>query len=272
MQSLQTASATRSGSPIGCHVFVSRRWATRAPCRAYSVWSGGANTALEFARKSRCVSVEPSEPRYTPFSLGEPQPRNRKLRASGMKTGNQWPGMRVGSMRVAATASPPRAGMRYNGPEFCGLKTISPFVLHVPPWLPGADANATGGPPATSIRFSCPLEKNPIDRLSGDQKGRAAPSVPASGRALSTLRGRSQICGVPSGAATNRKVRPSGESVNSPRKLSAPGVAISMRISVASAGARRKYSAEARKPIAIAPRTAAPTAAIHPTRPRQDGL
>src|SRR5262245_58194406 len=34
-----------------------------------------------------------------------------------------------------------------------------------------------GGPPASSTDFSLPAVKNPMDRLSGDQKGEKAPSV-----------------------------------------------------------------------------------------------
>ncbi len=42
-----------------------------------------------------------------------------------------------------------------------------------------------------SIRFSLPSAKNPTDKLSGDQKGYLAPSVPASGCAETESSGRS---------------------------------------------------------------------------------
>ena len=59
-------------------------------------------------------------------------------------------------------------------------KTIIPSRFQVPPRLSGASQIVTGSPPEMSIRFSFCSAKNPICRLSGDQKGDKAPSVPAS--------------------------------------------------------------------------------------------
>jgi len=59
---------------------------------------------------------------------------------------------------------------------------ITPSRLQVPPSGNGASASVWGGPPPTLIFFSFPPAKKPTDRLSGDQKGCAEPSVPASGR------------------------------------------------------------------------------------------
>ena len=53
---------------------------------------------------------------------------------------------------------------------------------HVPPRAMGARANTCGGAPKTPIRFRLPSAKKPIDRLSGDQNGSVAFSVPAKAR------------------------------------------------------------------------------------------
>jgi hypothetical protein len=44
----------------------------------------------------------------------------------------------------------------------------------------GASATVVTGPPAAGMVFSFPSEKKPMDAPSGDQKGKVAPSVPAS--------------------------------------------------------------------------------------------
>jgi hypothetical protein len=51
----------------------------------------------------------------------------------------------------------------------------------------------TGGPPDTSTFFILVPAMNPMYRLSGDQKGRPASSVPGTGWAKSEFMGRSQI-------------------------------------------------------------------------------
>ena len=55
-----------------------------------------------------------------------------------------------------------------------------PSLFHVPPKKPAAAPMSWGGVPAASTFFSRPPATNPIDRLSGDQNGCAASSVPAS--------------------------------------------------------------------------------------------
>ena len=72
--------------------------------------------------------------------------------------------------------------------------------------------------------------KNPIDRLSGDQNGNDAPSVPASGDASPVSSERSHSIGRPSDDATNASFSPSGESANDTRSV-VGGVVISTRIS-----------------------------------------
>ena len=49
----------------------------------------------------------------------------------------------------------------------------------------GTSHSVWGGPPDASTFFSFPVTKKPIKRLSGDQKGNSAPSVPGSNCAVS---------------------------------------------------------------------------------------
>ena len=63
-------------------------------------------------------------------------------------------------------------------------KMIVPSLFHAPPRGTGAtDTSVFTDPPSMSMRFSLLSAKNPMDRLSGDQNGRDARSVPANGRA-----------------------------------------------------------------------------------------
>jgi hypothetical protein len=96
-----------------------------------------------------------------------------------------------------------------------------------------------GKPPPISMRFSLPSAKNPIDRLSGDQKGEIAPSVPAKGCAVTASSGRIQRRDAPSPEATKTSFRPSGEIANERASL-VNGVLMSTRISGSGAGLSRK--------------------------------
>ncbi len=93
-------------------------------------------------------------------------------------------------------------------------------------------------PPPTSSRFSAPAAKKPMERLSGDQNGNRAPSVPASGCAVVVASDRSHRRDAPSPEATNTICRPSGESANDASLLVA-GVTISVRVS--GGGVWRRY-------------------------------
>src|SRR5262245_59398918 len=73
--------------------------------------------------------------------------------------------------------SPPSARTRYNPLLDANTMTLSAF--HVPPIMSGVSQILLGRPPATPTLFSCPPAKNATDLLSGDQKSRPAPSVPA---------------------------------------------------------------------------------------------
>ena len=64
---------------------------------------------------------------------------------------------------------------------------MTPSAFQVPPRPLGAGASVCGVPPPpepTSSRLSVPSATKPTARLSGAQKGKVAPSVPASGCAV----------------------------------------------------------------------------------------
>src|SRR5262245_37173755 len=62
-----------------------------------------------------------------------------------------------------------------------------------------------------SIRFSLLSAKNPIERLSGDQNGCWAPSVPVNARTVPESSARTHMRDRALSVATNASVRPSGE-------------------------------------------------------------
>src|SRR5512133_1925288 len=96
---------------------------------------------------------------------------------------------------------------------------MSSLRPHDPPRALETLARATAGPPAASIFLSFPVAKNPMYLLSGDQKGNAAPSVPASGWASVPSSERTKTISAPAGPAlTNATRRPSGEST-APQEL-----------------------------------------------------
>ena len=83
--------------------------------------------------------------------------------------------------------------------------------LQLPPRPSRGVTQDVGGPPAIRIFFSLPSAKNPMNRLSGDQNGKAPPSVPGIGLAARVATGRSQIWNASSAPATNTTFRPSGD-------------------------------------------------------------
>src|SRR5262249_34445140 len=115
-------------------------------------------------------------------------------------------------------------------PSFRGLdaKTIvfSRFQLPLPK-KPGASVTICAEPPAASTTFSFPRAKNPSDRLSGDQNGACAPSVPGNGCAVVEASGRVQSCCRPSAdTAMNARTRPSGDSASHGWPTGPPGAAL----------------------------------------------
>src|SRR5712692_6124970 len=92
-----------------------------------------------------------------------------------------------------------------------------PSRFQLPPRPLWASLIVSGGPPEASIFFNLPLAKNPRNRLSGDQNGHAAPSVPASGCAEIAASGRTKSMRLPSASDPAKATRlPSGESAIAP--------------------------------------------------------
>src|SRR5262245_56659673 len=134
----------------------------------------------------------------------------KNRRPSGKKCGNRWLVWRP-SIVVISRAGPPDAAIRER-PRVAEPTMITPSRFHVPPRATGVSASDWEEPPAMSIRYSLLPAKNPMARLSGDQNGNAAPSVPESGCAVMALSSRSQSCDRPDCDATKTRYRPSGES------------------------------------------------------------
>src|SRR5206468_12589155 len=143
-----------------------------------------------------------------------------KWRPSGKNQGYRCVvSCREESIRVTGEGVPPESGMRLIGAEG-DAKRITPWRLHVPPIPLGAASHrTTGGPPETSIRFNFPSAKKPTDFASGDQKGKSAFSVPASGCAATLSSGCTQSCLFAPGAPATKAIRPpSGEIVTKFKK------------------------------------------------------
>src|SRR5580704_3092315 len=89
---------------------------------------------------------------------------------------------------------------------------MTPSLFHAPPRPFTALHNASAGPPLPLIFFTLPCAKNPISRLSADQNGYVASSVPANGFAVIDDRERTYNRTFPfSSRAVNASRVPSGE-------------------------------------------------------------
>src|SRR5262245_10553092 len=133
---------------------------------------------------------------------------------------------------------------------------ITPSRFHDPPRGTAAVHSVLTGPPVASILFSLPPAKNPMKRLSGDQNGKAASSVPASGCALKASSGRTHKRLFPDDSeATNARRSPSGESANEPKPVFSGGL-ITARIIRASVGVRQEDEKPRATPSTIAAMTA----------------
>src|SRR5213075_1493825 len=87
-----------------------------------------------------------------------------------------------------------------------------PSGLQVPPRMPSVLHSVCGGPPLAAIFSSFCCAKYAMNRLSGDQNGNAAPSVPGSGCAVSESMGRIHNRTFPDASrAVNASLLPSGE-------------------------------------------------------------
>src|SRR5512143_4258014 len=94
-----------------------------------------------------------------------------------------------------------------------GAKRIVPSRFQDPPSPLSASQTVRIAPPAASTRFSFPSAKKPIERLSGDQKGKKALSAPATGCAAAESSSRSHKDGdMPTFPAVKARRLPSGDS------------------------------------------------------------
>src|SRR5262245_59035977 len=102
------------------------------------------------------------------------------------------------------------------------LNTIVSFVPHVPTLHGpnGASQIVRAAPPSTGIRFIFPAAKKPSERLSGDQKGFEAPSVPATSRSSVEPRGRRKSCCAMDVVTSMTSIEPSGEIADETPKIS----------------------------------------------------
>ena len=96
------------------------------------------------------------------------------------------------SLPIANVGVPPADGMRNIAETVSGVYKIVPSTPQVPPRGFAASASVCTAPPLASMILSLPSAKNPKLRLSGDQKGKLASSVPASGWAAVESKGRTQ--------------------------------------------------------------------------------
>ena len=133
-----------------------------------------------------------------------------------------------------------------------GANRIVSSRFHVPPIGDGALATSCTDPLSMAVRFSLPSAKNPIDRLSGDQKGSVPKSVPARGRPAVESSRRNHNCGRPSDVAAKTTFCPSGEIASESGSV-VGGVEISSRTSP-SGGAGLKIKGLSITPAARATR------------------
>src|SRR5215467_13144263 len=108
---------------------------------------------------------------------------------------------------------------------------IRPSVPQLPPrGLPiGLVQSTTGAPPARSTRSNLSLIKKPMDLPSGDQKGRIAPSVPASGRLDLPSSDRTQRPLLGPEVTAYATILPSGDNAPTPLNWLSSGGASSRR-------------------------------------------
>src|SRR5580704_3097832 len=131
-------------------------------------------------------------------------------------------------------ATPPNSETRYIPECEAGAKMMTPRAFQSPPRPKGASASATAGPPSSLIFFNLPSAKNPIERPSGDQNGKEAPSVPSIGSADNLLSSRTQTrASAFESTATNASFVPSVLSATDPPESP-------MRSNVVPAGGKMK--------------------------------
>ena len=105
----------------------------------------------------------------------------RKWRPSGRNAGQPAPRSPLAASGVTSgLRTPPPASIIQSGSMPRPSNRITPRGLHEPSAPYCASPIVCAGPPATATRRSFPPAMNAIERLSGDQIGRSAPSVPGS--------------------------------------------------------------------------------------------
>ena len=131
---------------------------------------------------------------------------------SGSHSGKRWdPSWRVMSLSVNVVVPPPEKDTR-RMPEGPVPARIVPSGPHAPPRGSGTPVISNAGPPTALTLLSFPSAKNPTDKLSGDQNGRSAPSVPGIACAVPVSKRRSHSMGrAPVPAAVKTIERPSGD-------------------------------------------------------------
>src|SRR5262249_13227880 len=196
LPSLMRPSTIGKASPRKLRLLVSKACAISVPSRLKSRWSD-ATEADDSTCNSVGASGESSVPMRTRagFEAGQHTPIvavKMKWRPPGKNDGNLWLGSPYASSIVyAACGMPPADATRCSGPLGAGAKTMMLSRFQAPPRPLVASHKTTGGPPAMFTFFSCPLAKKATYRLSGDQNGNEADSVPGKTWASSALTGRS---------------------------------------------------------------------------------
>jgi len=128
-----------------------------------------------------------------------------------------------------------------------GVNRMTPSLLHAPPRPLLASQMVCGGPPSAPTLRNLPPAKNPISRLSGDQKGYMASSVPGKARAVAEFSARTYSKTLPfSSRAVKARCVPSGESTGGPdstvinRKVAPGGGRIEERTTASGLGVWNK--------------------------------
>ena len=129
-----------------------------------------------------------------------PGTRKRNCRPSGKNAGKRG----LPSLRETRADTPPSAGTRCRPPALMP-KTMVPSRFQAPPAPPNASHKLCAGPPATAIFFSLSSVKKPMKRLSGDQKGKCALSVPGRRCDSSASSARSHRVVLPSEAGVDEE-------------------------------------------------------------------
>src|SRR5271168_1606277 len=163
------------------------------------------------------LAVELSDPTRNCIRPIPGQEANRKCSPSGRNQGKPCAVPMATSIATARLVLPPSEEIFIIGAKVVGAKTMMPFGLQDPPTPLMASASGIGGPPRVSSFLSFRLAKKPTQRLSGDQKGNAPPSVPGSGCALAVSSARSHNWLLPSSPAAANTIRlPSGDNATGP--------------------------------------------------------